>query len=468
MSNVRDFGASGDGRTDDTDAIEHALEQGDGTLTFPTGIYRISRTIRIPLSERGRTTIDGSGGTAKVVMAAAGPAFHLLGTHDRTADPGQFKPEIWRLERMPTVRDIEIEGAHRNASGLLVEGTMQSTFSGILLRELWDGIRIHGRVRNVIISHCHIYHNRNVGVFLDRTNLHQAIISASHISYNATAGIKIVGSEVRNLQITGNDIEYNYADTGSGAADILIDCSDAGSSVREVTIVSNTIQARVSSGGANVRIVGLDPKKNHKAGLLTISGNLIGSQETNVHLHACRGVVVTGNVIYSGHQANLSIDDSRSIVVGPNSFDHNPDYGDKELCTGINIARSRDVQMTGSSLIACQSGHNTVSGAKQIERQGLVNIVESERVGLSGMQLLDGAPYGLYVDKCRDVLVSGCTIHDSHEKKSMISAVRWSGAGAGNLISGCRLGAGRRAVTIIDSDSDVHEVGNLASGNEIE
>ena len=30
MSDVRDFGASGDGATDDTDAIRHAVSDGDG------------------------------------------------------------------------------------------------------------------------------------------------------------------------------------------------------------------------------------------------------------------------------------------------------------------------------------------------------------------------------------------------------------------------------------------------------
>ena len=43
MSNVRDFGARGDGRNDDTQAIRHAIEQGDGVLRFPRGDYLISR-----------------------------------------------------------------------------------------------------------------------------------------------------------------------------------------------------------------------------------------------------------------------------------------------------------------------------------------------------------------------------------------------------------------------------------------
>ena len=54
MSNVRDFGARGDGITDDTKAIEDALAKGDGTLQFPKGDYLITHPIKIKLADSGR------------------------------------------------------------------------------------------------------------------------------------------------------------------------------------------------------------------------------------------------------------------------------------------------------------------------------------------------------------------------------------------------------------------------------
>ena len=45
MSNVREFGAVGDGRADDTEALKHAVSQGDGALHFPPGTYRITQPI---------------------------------------------------------------------------------------------------------------------------------------------------------------------------------------------------------------------------------------------------------------------------------------------------------------------------------------------------------------------------------------------------------------------------------------
>ena len=182
--------------------------------------------------------MHGHGGTARLIMAGAGPALKLIGTHGGSADPASFKPQVWQRERMPTVSQIEIEGAHPQADGIHIDGVMQPTLAGVLIRQVRTAVYITQRVRNVLISHCHIYHNLGVGVLLDAVNLHQTIISGSHISYCRLGGIRIERSEIRNLQITGNDIEYNTNDVHKVAgadhiptAEILLDASEG--SIRE-------------------------------------------------------------------------------------------------------------------------------------------------------------------------------------------------------------------------------------------
>src|SRR5690606_27574007 len=119
------------------------------------------------------------------------------------------------------------------------------------------GIRLTGRNRNVLITHCHVYYNTGVGIFMDELNLHQINIIGCHISYNRLGGIRIEKSEIRNLQITGNDIEYNnhrvHGTDPEITAEIYIDTTTPKASVAEVTIVSNTIQATESAGGCNIR-----------------------------------------------------------------------------------------------------------------------------------------------------------------------------------------------------------------------
>ena len=445
MSNVRNFGASGDGSHDETAAIEHALRDGDGALEFSRGVFRISRPIEIDLAARGPCAIRGEGGTTKIVMEGPGPAFVLKGTHTTSADPTGFRPEEWQRERMPTVSGIEIEGKHPEADGVRIEGVMQPTLSGILIREVRTAIHVTGRARNILIDHCHVYHNTGVGVHFDRVNLHQANIVGSHISYCRRGGIRIEGSEIRNLQITGNDIEYNNFRSHphfhpDATADITIDAREG--SIREGTITGNTIQATFSPGGANIRMLGNSPQVNHKAGLWTITGNLIGSQESNIHLDSVRGVTITGNVLYSGHSRNLLIENSRNIVVGTNIFDHNPDYDPNELCTGIRLVDSVDCVLSGLLIQDCRTGTHTVKDAGPQTRAGLLELIRCRGINLSGSQILDGTPHGLFIEECRDTLVSGCSILDRREKPLMQSAIHWHGPGEGNLVTGCRVSKG--------------------------
>lgn len=462
MSSVRDFGAVGDGRADDTRAIQHALNDGDGAVEFPRGEYRLTAPLSVDLEAVGRTSLCGLGGVAKLVMHAAGPAIVLRGTHTKTADPGGFRPEQWRRERMPMVRDLEIEGRHRQADGIRIDGVMQPTLTGLLIREVQTAVHVTGRARNLLVNQCHFYHNTGVGLHLDRVNLHQAIVAASHISYCRLGGIRIDASEVRNLQITGNDIEYNNNrshDVRDAAdvptAEIFINVADG--TVREGTIAGNTIQSTHSPGGANIRFVGRSPQENHKAGMWTIAGNLIGSQEVNVHLTSARGITLTGNYIYGGLRRNLLVESSRNIVVGGNCFGHNPDYDRRDHCTGIRFVDCQECNLSGVLIQDWQTEDRRLAHAPLPQRKGLIELVRCRRMNLSGTQVLDGSPYGLYIENCSDTLVTGCTILDGREAKLMQAAVVCEGQEAGNMIGSSRIGAGTEGTLIADARVSLSE-----------
>ncbi|MDB4793782.1 right-handed parallel beta-helix repeat-containing protein [Pirellulaceae bacterium] len=458
MADVRDFGAVGDGIQDDTAAIQHAVDDGDGVVEFGRGNYRISKTIVVQSKSCGRIAICGKGGTAKIMMWGEGPAISLEGTHGSTADPAGFRPEEWQKERMPTVRDVEIEGRNPNADGIKINGVMQPTLTGLLVREVRHAVHITGRARNLVIDHCHFYHNTGVGVFLEEVNLHQSIIADSHISYCRLGGIRIEDSEIRNLQITGNDIEYNNVRSHKDlddepSADIYIDVGEKGT-VREGTISSNTIQATYSQNGSNIRIIGSDqnrlgkkagsvmPIVNHRAGMWTISGNLIGSQDNNVHLTNVRGVVMTGNYVYSGHHRNVLIQGSRNIVIGSNCMGHNPDYRKNELATGIRLENCEGCNVSGLLIEDAEAGKHTVPNTVPIKREALIEIMNCRRVSLSGVQVLDPTPVGIRLHQCQDTVLTGCTVIDDRIPQKMTMPILWTGEGTGNMITGCRMGKG--------------------------
>jgi hypothetical protein len=415
MTNVRDYGAVGDGQTDDTAALRHAVDKGGGWLLFPRGTYRLTAPLEIDLDQSGPIALNGQGGTARLLMDGPGPAIRLLGTHGKSADPSTFEPRVWQRQRMPTVSDLEIVGNHDQADGIRLEGTMQSTVAGVLIRRCRYGVHLVGRNRNVLLADSHVYDGRGpaIGVYFDGVNLHQANICGCHISYCKHAGIKLARSEVRNLQITGCDIEYNHDTSNPDSADVWIDAREG--TVREGTIASNTIQAKGSPRGSNVRIEGLPRDVSAGAGLWTITGNILQDQQANLRLRHCRGVVVTGNSFASGYERSIVVEHCRHVVIGTNAFDHNPDYTGPRI-DGIRILGSAGVNLHNLILEGCRAGGPDEGGA--------IEVVDSSEVLILGCQVLDPEFRGIDIRNCRNTKVSECNVVDRRARPTMREAVR--------------------------------------------
>ena len=249
---VYHFGAVGDGVADDTDALQHALDAGDGVLDLEKGTYRITRPVVINTVENGYGGISGRSGASRIVMEGAGPAIRVVGNHNGTASPSTYKESTWQNERMPILEGFEILGRHPQAVGIELVKTTKTVISRVLVRECQIGIHLVERNRDFILSDSHLLNNSHFGLFFDRCNLHQIIVHGNHISWNGKAGIKSLDGDVHNLQITGNDIEYNNSpetDEGDGplGAEIWFDARNG--VISEVTIASNTIQATIQPGG---------------------------------------------------------------------------------------------------------------------------------------------------------------------------------------------------------------------------
>ncbi len=420
---VRDFGAKGDGKTDDTAAIEAAVKAGTGAVYFPAGEYRLTRTIRIDLNTTDRLSLVGTGG-ACVMMAGPGPAFAFLGTHEGTGDPQSVRDEVWEHQRLPIITGIEIRGENPESIGLRLEKTMQATLTNLLIRRCKIGVQLLKRNRNLIIDHCHIYNNTHVGIDFNEVNLHQAIIADSHISYNAVAGIRLLGGQMRNFQIVGNDIEYNYDQKLEGSADILIDMTPQGSSFREGTIVGNTIQADPSPNGANIRFLG--GKNLLTGGLLAITGNLIGSQTHNIHLKDCRGVTISGNSIYSAAEHSLWLEDSANVIAANNSIDWNPDHKEKHLVDGILIDRCKGVILSSTII------EDSFQGSEQ--SGGAIDVRKSRDVSITNCQVLDFKFRGISLTDAVRCRVTGCSIIERRQAPDKGTSIVVRG-GRDNLIA---------------------------------
>ena len=451
--NVRDWGAVGDGRTDDTDAVERAIRgSDDGAVEFSRGTYRITRTIVVALSaQKGSVALIGRGGVARVVMAGAGPAFRFVGTHEGTADPESMKPGVWTSERSPRVEGLEIVGDHPEADGVAFVKTMQPTLSRASIRKVRNAVILSVRNRNLLVDSCHIYDCAGAGILFDRVNLHQAIIHGSHISYCKRGGIKVLDGEIRNLQIVGNDIEYNYDVKASRSADVWIDVTNG--SVREGTISGNTIQAKVSPGGANLRFSG--PSDVDKVSMFAVTGNHIGNQEVNIHLKNARGIVVEGNSIALSTKRNILIEKSRHIVIGPQSIDHNPDYV-QPVVDGITVSDSDGCLLNGLLIEGAKAGTEKEGGA--------IELINCRETSVTSCQILDPKWRGVYVSGGRNVVVAGSTIVDRVGNPTFRAAVEVVGNSPGSVVRDNLAAQGASGSVVVSAG--VASVGNRPAAKE--
>lgn len=466
MVNVFGFGAVGDGVADETAALQHAIDSGDGVLRLNKGTYRITKPLVIDLTKTGFAAVRGEGGTSRIVMAGAGPAIRLIGDHQGTASPTSVQDHTWEKERFPTINGIEIVGEHPDAVGIEIRKTMKCVISQVLVRRCRIAVHLVERNRDFLLTDSHLYDNHEVGLFFDRCNLHQIIVHGCHISWNKVAGIKSLGGDVHNLQIVGNDIEYNNRTAGGaktpapdghpGGSEIWFDATDG--VISEVTISGNTIQATVQAGGANIRVVGaevqrpqtadaLKTQKADTAHLINITGNVLGSQWRAVELRNVSRVTMTGNTIYDSADLSVFAAKCAGIVVSGNAFvwrgsDSEPPKD------GLRFEDCDNVLLSGLATQRFCAGAAD-SGAA-------VTFVRCSDCGISDCQILDPLHRGLELDDCVRCRVANNTIVDRRASPSMKHAIRVLGQSRDNLITGNILGGATEK--LIDASGDRSEV----------
>lgn len=422
--NVRSFGAKGDGRTDDSAAVQAAVDAGSGSVFFPKGVYRITKTIDVPLNRIGFTSVC-SNGSSQIIMAGPGPAFRIMGTHSKSADPKGFGDEVWDRQRMPLIDNLAIVGEHGQAVGIEAVGTMQLTITRLHVRKCLHGIHLKGNNRNLTVSDCHLYENKGIGIYYDDVNIHQSNITGCHISYNTGGGIVSKAGNVRNIQITGCDIESNMGRDLPSTANILIDCSGSEWGTAEVAITGCTIQHNNHSpGSSNIRILGGNtfgtPPVKKRWGNVTITGNIMSDVRVNLHLKDCRGVAISGNTFWEGFEHNMLLEGCSNVVMGANVFDFNANYRRPEVSkNSVRISNCEDCTVSGLQIT------NVTDAA------GLL-VEDSKRLNISGCSILDCNNAGLILRRVTDSIVSGCIIRND-TGTSGFEAIRNEG-GKNNLI----------------------------------
>ncbi len=280
---VKDFGAVGDGVTDDTAAIQATLNSG-GQVEFVSGTYLITSTLNIPSD----TKLVGNGKDTAIKLANGANTHMLQNVNYRSGSND----------------NITIDG-------LVIDGNVANqTNNGAYDKH---GIRFNNTT-NVVVSNCIV---KNVGTdCINLINSNNATIKSNNLygAYNHAVTFQncdgLLGDSNRIHDCGSKTDAYGFTSSGHAFIGVNSRCDnviitnnyvyDMGDScIRNERagygwIISNNLV--VNSGKDSIKIMGVElsgvkPKAN------IISNNIV-IDAGNDGIHASGECVITGNYVY--------------------------------------------------------------------------------------------------------------------------------------------------------------------------
>ena len=217
---VTDFGALGDDNTDDTTAIQLAINAAypcGGVVWFPPGVYRVSRTILIYWSIR----LIGSGVQATLIRSTVATQDVLQLQNQKNNFGGLVGVEISNL-----TMDSAIARTNNAFISLLDNGLSNGSIGSVYLNRLnlitpYIGIELFGRTGNIFIEDVFISNPLYIGIWItphptfgggNNQFIRSAVIAGATPPVNPNnplpIGIKIEASA--NINITDTAISGMY------------------------------------------------------------------------------------------------------------------------------------------------------------------------------------------------------------------------------------------------------------------
>lgn len=286
---VQDYGAVGDGETDDTQALQQAFDDADGhVIVFPPNkTFNISAPVIVDVNKvRG---IDGN--NACLHATADITILDVRGTHTGSANPDMTTDYVARNEMHPLFRNIRFYSSGHVGTAMRVTKTFGLQLVDCHIFNMKHGVEFYGVNRNVLINACQIWSMSGDGLRFIESDLHQFIMNACHISYCYRAFYS-VDSDLFNFELTGNNIECN--ETAYVAPFNLIHI--VGGTLEGLTAVGNNFEDHLSASDYLIKIEGvLDTQQVH------FVGNEIGNGLSGTfYFNGGRNIVIANNTDTQG------------------------------------------------------------------------------------------------------------------------------------------------------------------------
>ena len=321
--NVKAFGATGDGITDDTAAIQNAINavpSKGGVVFLPTGTYTLTSTLTLKPHLALIGSIRRGSGTYSYTKGST-----LLSKHDGNCLSFSYESDT---------------GANILIEGVFIKGYKEtySTGHGVYFKNALDG-----ELRNVIIAlfpenNFHIEGGRNFHIqdcysshgglstyYIDSPHailqkavsdggLYSLIIGPNADSADVRGG-HFEGASVAGVKISNpNSTKIMSCIITNGTKGIVLDGSVA--TTRRLIIFANVIN------GYGVDSVGIE-LDDATANQIQINNNRICDYQTGIRDYTAGNNVIDGNIIFGQGPSGIGLDISpspqaRSIVVSNN------------------------------------------------------------------------------------------------------------------------------------------------------
>lgn len=444
---VCDYGAVGDGVTDDTLSIRAAITAAGvrGTVLFPSGkTFLISGAIN-PLEgqtlwgygsalkrsaevKAATSTAIGTGSSPTAITVVDG-SFFSVGMDVTVYSGSSYDPQTHRV--LSVVGNVVTVGTNFTVA-FPSGGTLITAFP-----------MISGAANRVSVLGLELDGNRSANTSLAKWEVHAAVRLASDYGlveacylhdevcegvYAGGAAISVVGNTIVNCggngihfsgcagaEASGNYIKNcNILGTAPGHADGLICFSNA---TEYTHVVNNYLDTGI--GG----VASIDSDDNSS---VVITGNIIRSCTTT----AIEGIfpsttkggkcVISNNLIYDSVQVSLNFTPSFAAGSGPYSWTFSGNYLSN---TRLTLAKGFDLLVQGN-IISLPS--DTVNPC--------ISVAECQRASILGNQITGGGN-GLYISGANTygLKISGNTILNNYQR-----GINFDGAssGRGNSIEG--------------------------------
>jgi Pectate lyase superfamily protein len=303
--NVRDFGAVGDGKTDDTIAIQSALAfiavRNGGTLFFPEGDYQVGNVPNFKgLVLPSNTTIQGIGGLQSNAGTSDLPRKNP--TRITMTVPNRALFRIGECMEKISIKDIElIANSQQNTFGVEALGAYSTSqdiyFENVTFHSFTRGIYAHGLPQTdlnwqfdyIQLDRCRFVFNTDAGIYTNIRNTDWRIQNSLFINSPRTATQK--GDSMHFERAAGIYIDNTVGGGFSGAiGGTFLDILDSSS----VLVSHSQTEAMTNSfvyNGVN------NPYAGDYSAPVTFLNSAFGNP---IIFNARRTFVSTGNA-YSGN-----------------------------------------------------------------------------------------------------------------------------------------------------------------------